>query len=317
MFKINSYFSPRLWGSQRLADYGFELPLNQKIGEAWVISGYHGKSSLITSGPYKNETLEWLWNNHRVMFNYDKTQDFPILAKIIDANKNLSIQVHPNNTQAQILERDPNARGKDECWYIIDSKHNDLIYGTHAKTKAQLSALVLAKDWDKILRNIKITKGDFYNIPAGTIHAITAGTLVYELQQSCDITYRFYDYDRLENGQPRELHIEKSLAVSCYDNNTTPAPTIKKIAPNTVVTKFLEGPYFGLLNLTTDAEVNSSDLDVANKAFLGITLLAGTAIINNVNFKRGESAILLEADIEALNIKALDSEIKLMVAWPN
>ncbi len=317
MFKIKPYFSPRLWGSQRLADYGFKLPIDQKIGEAWVISGYPGKSSIITTGEFKNQTLEWLWNNYQELFNYSKTKDFPILSKIIDANKNLSVQVHPNNEQAQRLEKDVNARGKDECWYIVDSQNHDLIYGTKVKNKAELTDLVKKQDWDNILRTVKINQGDFYNIPSGTIHAITAGSLVYELQQSCDITYRFYDYDRLENGKPRELHIAKSLAVSCYDNNTTPKPIINKINEKTTISKFLEGPYFGLLNITTSESIDINDLKLPNKGFLGITLLAGKAIVNGVDFNRGESAILLLADLKKLAIKAIDSEIKLMIAWPN
>ncbi len=317
MFKITPYFSERLWGSQRLSDYGFKLPKDVKIGEAWVISGYPNKSSMISSGQFRGQSLEWLWNNHPALFNYTKTQNFPILAKILDANKNLSVQVHPNDAQAQLLENDPQARGKDECWYIIDSQNKDLIYGTYVKDRKTLTTLVNQKKWDAILRVVQITAGDFYNIPAGTIHAITAGTLVYELQQSCDITYRFYDYDRLENGKPRALHIAKSIAVSQFNNDTTPKPIIKKITADATLTKLLAGPYFGLANLTSSSSVVINDLEMLDKPFLAVTLLAGSAQINETIFNRGESAILLKTDLLELVIKPINSEIKLMIAWPN
>ena len=103
------------------------------------------------------------------------------------------------------------------------------------------------------MRYVEIAKDQFYNIPSGTIHAITAGSLVYELQQSCDITYRFYDYDRLENGKPRELHIEKSLSVSEFDNETTAKAQIITIHSNSEIRNLLEGLYIGLANLTSDS----------------------------------------------------------------
>ena len=319
MFKVSPYFVEKIWGSDRLKNYGYVLPKNKNIGEAWVVSGYPGNSSVITSGQYKGQLLEDLWTNKRAIFNYDKTKNFPILIKIIDANKNLSVQVHPNNAQAKKLEHDEHASGKDECWYIIDTLNHDLVYGTHATNSAQLRQLVDAKKWDLVMRNVEIAKDQFYNIPSGTIHAITAGSLVYELQQSCDITYRFYDYDRLENGKPRELHIEKSLAVSEFDNETTPKAQIITIDSNSEIRNLLEGPYFGLANLTSDSnkDLFSKDLGLQDNAFIALTLLVGKAEINGQEFISGESAILLKEDIKNLKISPNGNLIKLMIAWPN
>ena len=143
-----------------------------------------------------------------------KTEVFPLLTKILDANTNLSVQVHPDDAYADLHEN--GELGKTECWYIIDCKEDaEIIYGHNAKTKAEFTEMIENGEWSPLLRRVKIKPGDFFYVPSGTIHALGEGTVVLETQQSSDATYRLYDYDRVDQkGQLRELHIDKSIAVT-------------------------------------------------------------------------------------------------------
>ena len=139
-------------------------------------------------------------------------KEFPLLIKIIDAKSDLSIQVHPDNAYAK--EHENGSLGKTECWYILDSEPGtQIVIGHHAKDKEELMQMVEEKRWKDLIREVPVKKGDFYQIDPGCVHAIKGGTVILETQQSSDITYRVYDYDRKWNGKLRELHVKQSLDV--------------------------------------------------------------------------------------------------------
>lgn len=140
----------------------------------------------------------------------DRNDDtFPLLVKLIDAGDDLSIQVHPDDDYAR--EHENGSRGKAECWYVVECGEDaDIIIGHHAQSKEELKRMIAEKRWSDLLCVRPVKKGDFFYIPSGTVHAIRKGTILLEVQQSCDLTYRLYDYDRLQNGKPRELHLEKA-----------------------------------------------------------------------------------------------------------
>ena len=122
-------------------------------------------------------------------------KEFPLLIKIIDAKSDLSIQVHPDNAYAK--EHENGSLGKTECWYILDSEPGtQIVIGHHAKDKEELMQMVEEKRWKDLIREVPVKKGDFYQIDPGCVHAIKGGTVILETQQSSDITYRVYDYDR-------------------------------------------------------------------------------------------------------------------------
>ncbi len=133
--------------------------------------------------------------------------DYPLLVKIIQADDTLSVQVHPDDKKAVELEG-PDARGKTECWYVLDAKPGaKLVYGLKKDyKKEELKALIEDKNLESALNSVEVHKGDFIFIPSGTVHAIGGGLRLLEVQQSCDITYRLYDW-----GRPREIHVEKAL----------------------------------------------------------------------------------------------------------
>ncbi len=202
-----------IWGGQRLkTEYGYE-GATDKTGEAWVISAMPGGESLVTEGKYAGRTLRSLWQQERHLFGNLEEEEFPLLVKIIDAFDHLSIQVHPDNAYAK--EKEHWANGKTECWYILDCEEGaDIVIGHHAKDKAELCSMVEEGRWKDLITVLPIHKGDFFYIPPGTVHAIRKGTLILEIQQSSDLTYRLYDYDRRQpDGSLRELHLQKSLDV--------------------------------------------------------------------------------------------------------
>ena len=154
-----------------------------------------------------------LWEKKREIFGGMKQESFPLLIKILDVTSDLSIQVHPGDEYAYTHEN--GELGKTECWYIIHCEENsEIVFGHNANTKEELINMIENKQWDRLLRREKIKPGDFFYVPAGTIHALCKGTLVLEIQQSSDTTYRVYDYDRVDkDGNLRELHLDKAIDV--------------------------------------------------------------------------------------------------------
>src|SRR5690606_31738382 len=141
-------------------------------------------------------------------------REYPLLVKILDAADDLSVQVHPNDSYAREVEGVP--YGKTECWYVLSAEEGaELVLGHHAKTREELVQMMDQGEWDKLLRRIKVKAGDFIYVPSGTIHAIGKGIVILETQQSSDITYRVYDYDRRDSmGNKRELHLDRAREVT-------------------------------------------------------------------------------------------------------
>ena len=214
----------KIWGGNSLSKiYDIDKP---NIGEIWGISAHSSYSNVIIDGKYKGLTLRELYEKHRDLFGNIDYDEFPILFKVIDAAEDLSIQVHPDDLYANKYE---NSNGKDECWYILDTrfKNTDIIIGHNAKSKETLIQMINNDEYDKLLNRFPIKPNDYFYISSGKIHAITKGTMLLEVSQSSDITYRLYDYNRLDKGKLRQLHIEKSVDVI-----NAPDTKLKKIHLN-------------------------------------------------------------------------------------
>jgi mannose-6-phosphate isomerase class I len=202
-----------IWGGSRLVTEFHYREEGSGLGECWGISAHPHGDCKIAEGPYQGKTLSWLYQEHRELFGNIKSPEFPLLVKIIDAKDKLSIQVHPDDAYAK--EHENGSLGKTECWYVMDCPENaELVIGHNAKTREELAEMVHAGRYEELIRRVPVKKGDFVQIIPGTIHAITEGMLILETQQSSDVTYRVYDYGRLMNGKPREIHVEQSIAVT-------------------------------------------------------------------------------------------------------
>lgn len=221
---LKSVCQEKIWGGQKLASFGYDLP-SDKIGEYWAISAHPNGLSTIKNGPFAGQTLDVLYQDHRELFGYAKKEVFPLLTKILDANDWLSVQVHPDDAYGMAHEGE---LGKTECWYIISAEPGaEIIYGHHAKDKADLQAMIEAGDWDHLLTKVKVKAGDFFYVPSGTMHAIGKGILILETQQSSDTTYRVYDFDRKDDqGKLRDLHIQQSIDVLNFGAPENPTPVV-------------------------------------------------------------------------------------------
>lgn len=220
-----------LWGGTRLREeYGKKINMSP-LAETWECSVHPDGQSMVINGEHSNKTLSEVLELHPEYLGSKVEQiqgagrkELPILVKFIDAKKDLSVQVHPDDDYAK---RHENQNGKTEMWYIVDAEENaNLIYGfEHPVTKEILYDALKNGTLAKHLQKIQVKKGDVYYVPAGTVHGIGAGTLVAEIQESSNVTYRVYDYDRIDkNGEERELHFDK--AVEIMDMGS--APVIKQ-----------------------------------------------------------------------------------------
>lgn len=219
------------------------------------------------------------------MFSNIKAETFPLLIKMIDAYDKLSVQVHPDDEMAKQF----NSLGKTECWYILDAVENaEIIYGHNAMSKDEFKALLQLGKYDQLLNKIPVKKGDFYFIPAGVVHAIGAGILILEIQQSSDITYRLFDYERIEkDGSKRELHLDLGLNTTKFPSVTLSNQfTLKTVNSNEIIT-LTENEYFNVYkwNLTTSFKVT-------NYPFSLITFIKGAGTINGQNYKLGDSVFV-------------------------
>jgi mannose-6-phosphate isomerase len=243
---LKPVFKERIWGGTALKNqFGYDIP-SDKTGECWAVSAHPNGPSTIENGPYAGITLDKLWSEHPELFGNSNAEVFPLLTKILDANMDLSVQVHPDDAYA--FTHELGELGKTECWYIIDCKEDgDMIFGHNAKTKEELIEKSKAGQWDNLLRRVKIKPGDFFYVPSGTIHALCEGTLVLETQQSSDTTYRVYDYDRKdEEGNLRDLHLEKAIAVTTVPHQgTVTVPKIEKKEDATITT-YVESDFFSV-----------------------------------------------------------------------
>lgn len=206
---LEGKFKDKIWGGDRLKkEFAYDIK-SDSVGEYWAISAMEDAPSSIINGQLAGKTLDEVYKNHSQLFGNPSEESFPLLVKIIDAKKDLSIQVHPDDEMGKKLE---NSRGKTECWYILNDNESSIIYGLNADSKEQAIELINDRKWDEVLKEVPAKKGDFFFVPAGTVHAIKAGCLILEIQQASDVTYRLYDYDRPDkDGNLRELHIDKSL----------------------------------------------------------------------------------------------------------
>ncbi|MGG3888394.1 mannose-6-phosphate isomerase, class I [Metabacillus fastidiosus] len=235
----------RIWGGEKLKRFNYEFT-SDFIGECWGISAHPHGQSIVRNGKYKGFTLERLWNENRKLFGNYKKRKFPILVKILDANKDLSVQVHPNDEFASLYEN--GELGKTEFWYVIDCKEGaEIVYGHHAQTKEQFIKMIEQGKWGELLHRIPIRPGDFFYVPSGTIHALCEGTLILEIQQNSDTTYRLYDYDRVDsNGEKRELHLEKAISVSNVPHKDFQLNIQQREENGVKITTFVRGKYFSV-----------------------------------------------------------------------
>lgn len=286
---LNPVCTHNIWGGSRLREqFGYKYQ-GDDLGECWGISAHPNGDGTIKYGNYAGMTLSNLWEQHPEVFGNLDYDRFPLLIKIIDAKDDLSIQVHPDDSYARVHEN--GSYGKTECWYVLDCPEDAaLVIGHNANTREELESMISEGRWDEFIREVPVKKGDFIQIDPGTVHAIKGGLLILETQQNSDITYRVYDYDRLSDGKPRELHVSQSkdvISVPAAPVSDSVVETADEIRKNELVTLY-DCDYYEVFKLNLEGRTQVDD----SYPFLNVTITEGDGIISGRPVKKGDHMII-------------------------
>ena len=277
-------FKQMIWGGNKMKDvFGYNIP-GEKTGECWAVSAHPNGDCTVNGGLYNGKTLSTLWKENPELFGNYPTDRFPLLLKVIDAKENLSIQVHPDDTYAN--EHENGSLGKTECWYILECAENStLVVGHNAKTKEELCSMIDNKQWDELIAEVPVKKGDFIQIDPGTVHAIKGDIMILETQQNSDITYRVYDYDRLTDGKPRELHLDKSKDVI---EVPAKAGAVMSTESEEAVKELVSCKYYTVWKY----QVNEAVTQTQSYPFMILSVTEGYGTINGLAIKKGDHFLL-------------------------
>ena len=290
---LEPVFHEKIWGGRELADdWGYKIP-DGPIGECWAISAHPNGDCKVVGGTFDGKHLSEVWKEHREVFGAvpdgrgGEAEQFPLLVKILDAKDDLSVQVHPDDEYAEKNEN--GSLGKKECWYVLGCKEGGtIIVGQKAKDAAEFQQMVDEGRWSELLNEVPIHEGDFFQIDPGTIHAIKGGTVILETQQSSDVTYRVYDYDRKQaDGTTRPLHIEQS--VECVDFDQKPAQSGVVTTPIIGGIQHLADTNRYLVDLI---HVNGEKVFSAIPTFRCVSVIEGEGTVAGVEVKRGVHFII-------------------------
>ena len=265
--KFKPIFKDKIWGGEKVKTlYGLNFAPLPNCGEVWSLSGYPENISLVQNGFLAgndlNEIIEVYMGDLLGEKVFEKFgEEFPLLIKLIDSNDWLSIQVHPGDELAQ---KRHNANGKTEMWYALDAeKGAELISGFNKKiTKEEYLKHLQDKSLKEILNFEKVTTGDVFYMPAGRVHALGPGLVIAEIQQTSDLTYRIYDFDRVDDeGNSRQLH--NDLALDAIDFNFYPNYKTKYLQKQNQTVSLVKSPYFitNLLDFDKPIEKDYTSLD--------------------------------------------------------
>lgn len=260
IIKLEPIIKNNPWGGSLLKQQGF-CDVDEKVGEIWGVSDF---------------------------------EEFPLLMKIIGAEEDLSIQVHPDDEYARANENEPN--GKTECWYILScDEDSSIVLGHTAQSKEELKEKVSNNEWNELLYEIPVHKGDFYYIEPGTIHSIRGGITLLEIQQKSDTTYRLYDFDREYGGKKRELHLDKALDMAKAPYQESKHNKKSQQGEETIL---CNSEMFLIKRIETKGGKNVS----VAEAFAGIAVIDGEGSINDTKVQKGDF-LISTPDTEELDCK--------------
>ena len=293
--KLTPVFKEIIWGGTKLkTDFSKDCSLD-KLAESWELTVRHDGMNLIENGEYAGMTLE--------QYLGEDAAGFPLLIKLIDACDKLSIQVHPDDEYAKEKEGE---YGKTEMWYIVDAEPGaQLVYGLRNYDKDSFKQAVAEGTLEQYLNYVDVHKGDVFFIPSGCVHAIGAGILIAEIQQSSNVTYRVYDYNRRgADGKLRPLHVEKALDV-IVDYTEDQINSIRY--EDGYDAKYLANcKYFKVEHLYGACTLNAQD------SFIHVLCLDGSGTVSGMPIAKGDSyfipagcgAVQIEGDLEIITSQA-------------
>lgn len=317
--KFKPVYKDYIWGGRNLEKLNKVLP-EGKIAESWEIACHKDGMSIVCNGNLAGSTLEEIiskYSEEILGHKINNKNKFPLLAKFIDANDWLSVQVHPDDDYARVHENGEN--GKSEMWYIISAKPGSkLVYGLkQGINKETFLEKIKANNIENCLNFIEVSEGDIIDIPPGMIHAIGGGIVLAEIQQSSNITYRVYDYDRVDkNGNKRELHINKAIEVVSINSPVTTKTEFKKdtINENCTRERKISNKYFKVDLYNIDGSITET---TDGSKFYIYMIVEGEGQLKYrdgfINIKLGDS-IFIPASLGDYNIKGNLKTLKAYVA---
>ena len=302
--KILPYIEPRIWGGKRILErFNYETDV-YPVGEVYNVVALPNAADCRVDG--FDMTLSELYRDHPDWFDCD-TKELPIRVNLLDPLSDLSVQLHPDDEYA--LKHD-HSRGKPEAWVILDTPYDGKIeFGHHAKTKEEFKQWVDQKDWGKLLKYLPAKKDYFIDIPAGTLHAINRDVVTYNISRNADLTYRLYDYERLDpkTQKERQLHVDKVLDNVRIPDDSKGFVWVQPVKRSGCeVTEYWDEP--GLYTLSRVRVKDHGTLKLDRFAFL--TIVEGEGRVNEVKVRKGET-VLIPAHTETV---VLTGELDLFVA---
>ena len=317
--KFEPILKQTLWGGDKIISFKQLNDTRTEVGESWEISAVEGSESIVAEGPDKGMTLTEVLSKYREELlgeaNYARFGvKFPLLVKFIDARQDLSIQVHPSD---ELAKKRHNSMGKTEMWYVIGADKG-------AKLRSGFSEQITPKEYKdrvynntitEVLQEYDIQPGDVYFLPAGRVHSIGAGAFIAEIQQTSDVTYRIYDFDRKDaKGNARELHTDlarEAINFEVLDDYRTQYDVVENEPIELVAC-----PYFttSLYDMTEEITCDYSELD----SFVIFVCVEGSCTLydnekNEVSFKAGET-VLMPASIQEVTIVP-NGKVKLLETY--
>jgi len=297
VLKFNPIFKTLVWGGEKIAPFKGVETGQHNIGESWELSGVAGNESMVAEGPYAGRSIAELVKEFKGELVgkhvYEKTgNEFPLLIKFIDACKDLSIQVHPNDELAAARH---GTNGKTEMWYVVAAEPGAALYSglSQAITPAEYEARVADGTIVEVLARHQVHPGDVFFLPSGRIHAICSGCFIAEIQQTSDITYRIFDYNRPGlDGKPRQLHTE--LAKDAIDYKVYADYRTEYTPLQDEEVELVSCPYFAtsLLDLTLPYAKDLSEMD----SFVVAMCLSGSGTLEvdgtEVPLRQGETLLI-------------------------
>ncbi|HOA79392.1 MAG TPA: mannose-6-phosphate isomerase, class I [Bacilli bacterium] len=281
---LKEIYKKKIWGGGFFREKIPGAPDDGNIGEMWSVAAHPEGDAIIDNGTLAGTPLSKAYGELPALFNNPPAKKFPVLVKIIAAARDLSVQVHPGDEYAALHENDS---GKTEGWLILRAGSDArIVYGHRASCRAELEEMVRSGRWEELLNYVSVKAGEFYPIPAGTLHAIGKDIVLLEIQQSSDLTYRLYDYDRLdEAGRPRPLHLRKALDVISISR---PPQCKDAFASKQVVEEIWDNPYFRVYLIN----VNRSFLFPRFRHYGIATVAEGEIIVRERTLSPGKSFIV-------------------------
>jgi len=287
--KFKPIYKELIWGGHKLRNVlGKDFPADKKIGESWELADLPNDKTIITNGEFAGKTLAELLQKYSEQITGRKNYQppFGLLIKFIDAADILSVQVHPDKDAVKRLKT---GSPKTECWYIISAESNSCIYKglKTGVTKERFAQSVKDGSCAELLNKVPVKPGQCHFLPAGTVHAVGAGILLAEIQTPSDTTFRVFDWNRLQNGKPRQLHIEQALESINFGQKAENLPV-------TTNGRLADNEFFKIDKMTSQTGTSSK---IAKGIMRVIIIISGNGRITSkdsqaADFAKGQTILL-------------------------